>query len=65
MGADESANGHTPEPIKDSWYTIYGMPAELDKPWDYPVEAVCMHCGRPIRAESHVETWKHFERTAE
>ena len=65
MDAIDNTNGHVPEPIKDSWYTIYGMPAELNKPWDYPVEAVCIHCGKSIKSETYMAMWEHFERVTE
>ncbi len=30
-----------------------GAPADLTKPTDYPIEAVCLECGQPIRCERY------------
>ncbi len=54
---------HKIEPIKYSWYTQNGgLRASLLHPYDYPIEAVCMVCSRPIIAESFLRDWVHFSR---
>jgi hypothetical protein len=53
---------HRIEPIKDSWYTQIGKPADLIRSWDYPIEAVCAVCSKPIVAEHFLADWTHFER---
>lgn len=54
-----------PQPIPGSWYTIYGQPANLNRPMDYPIEAVCVNCGKPIRAATFIDNWVHFDRDIE
>jgi hypothetical protein len=56
------SDGHKIEPIKDSWYTKLGRPADLLRTADYPIEAVCLICSKPIVAESFIADWVHFER---
>ena len=54
---------HRIEPIKDSWYTQNGgLPANLLSPVDYPIEAVCLVCSRPILAEHFLANWVHSSR---
>ena len=53
---------HKIEPIPDSFYTKLGRPASLFRTGDYPIEAVCLICGRPVVAESFLADWVHFER---
>ena len=37
-----------------------GQPADLTRPSDYPVKAVCKTCGRPIRTERWLlAEWRH------
>lgn len=71
-----NSENHEIRPVKDSWYTKGGLPADLFRSSDYPIEAVCVSCSRPIVAQSflrpfeHVEgagkavepRWEHFER---
>ena len=55
-------NGHeiTPKPgtarrVRD------GEPASLLNPADYPVEAICIVCGQPIRTERYyLAEWRHI-----
>jgi hypothetical protein len=55
-------NGHdiTPKPgsarrVRD------GEPADLTKPSHYPVEAICIVCGQPIRTERWLLAgWRHI-----
>jgi hypothetical protein len=37
------------QPVPDTCYTLSCLPANLQRRDDYPVDAVCMHCARPIR----------------
>jgi hypothetical protein len=40
-----------------------GEPARLTRPSDYPIEAVCKTCGRPVRCERWLLAgWRHIER---
>jgi hypothetical protein len=59
---DES--DHKIEPIPDSFYTKLGRPASLFRSSDYPIEAVCLACSKPIVAESFLADWFDFERVA-
>jgi hypothetical protein len=37
--------------------------ADLTKPLDYPIEALCFECGRPVRCERwFLREWVHIER---
>ena len=39
-----------------------GQPADLTRPSDYPVTAVCKVCGRKIRCERfYLAEWRHVE----
>lgn len=53
---------HEIQPVVDSWYTITGLKADLLKPWHYPIEALCMTCGKPIMAYNYFSDWVHIER---
>lgn len=53
---------HEIQPVKDSWYTQLGKPANLLNPFDYPIEAVCKTCSKPIVAKSLIADWVHFSR---
>ena len=54
---------HDITPVKGSARKLDGTPADLNKPMDYPVEAVCLECGRPIREERwFLGEWRHIER---
>ena len=45
----------TPRRVRD------GEPASLLNPADYPVEAVCIVCGEPIRTERWLlAEWRHI-----
>jgi hypothetical protein len=38
-------------------------PADLKNPLHYPIVAVCLTCGRPIRTERWLlDEWRHIER---
>jgi hypothetical protein len=53
---------HRAEPIADSFYTKLGKPANLFRTQDYPIEAVCQTCSKPIVAESFLKEFRHFDR---
>lgn len=55
-------DGHEIQPVKDSFYTQAGLPANLFRSSDYPVEAVCQVCSMPIIAESYLKPFEHFSR---
>lgn len=39
------------QPKDGTVYTTTGLPGDLMRSLDYPLEAVCLHCGTPIRCE--------------
>jgi hypothetical protein len=39
-----------------------GEPADPTRPTHYPVEALCLECGQPIRCERFLGGWAHIER---
>jgi hypothetical protein len=45
---------HQPRP--ETCCTLAGRPADLLRGQDYPITALCMFCGRPIRSERLVIT---------
>jgi hypothetical protein len=54
---------HAATPVLGSARTIEGALASLMNPRDYPVEAICEGCTRPIRCEHHFSpAWNHIER---
>ena len=61
MTAFNTGHEIIPEPgtarrVRDS------QPADLTRPSDYPVTAVCKVCGRPIRTERWLlAEWRHAE----
>lgn len=36
-----------------------GVPADLFKPWDYPILAQCIACGGIVRTEHFYARWDH------
>jgi hypothetical protein len=39
-----------------------GQPADLTRVSDYPVLAVCLTCGQPVRCERfYLAEWRHIE----
>ena len=58
-----SPTSHDITPVKGSVRQLDGTPADLCKPLDYPVEALCLECGRPIRCERwFTGEWVHIDR---
>lgn len=57
-----AGSDHKIEPLKDSWYTQGGLRANLFRADNYPIQAVCSVCSRPIVAESFLRDWVHFTR---
>jgi len=54
------ADDHRITPAEGSAHRADGRPADLLNPLDYPVTAVCLACGRPIRVERMMYSeWKH------
>ena len=63
MPAFNTSAGHDITPVKGSARKLDSTPADLTKPLDYPVEAICLVCGRPIREERwFLGEWRHIER---
>jgi hypothetical protein len=59
----ELVSDHDITPRLGTAYTLTGLRASLLEPGDYPVEAVCLECGRPIRCEQYFHgEWYHFDR---
>lgn len=52
---------HTPEPAVGTFRTSDGQQADLFDASHYPVQAVCRLCSEPIRAESFLRPFAHFE----
>ena len=54
---------HAITPVPGSARQLDGQPASLLNPAHYPVEALCIECGRPIRVERYyLADWRHIER---
>jgi hypothetical protein len=54
---------HHITPVKGSARQLDGTPADLTRPLDYPAEALCLECGRPVRAERYYfSEWVHIAR---
>jgi hypothetical protein len=57
------AGNHAITPVRGSARRVDGTPADLMNPRDYPVEALCLECGGPIRTEQFYSPgWDHIER---
>ncbi len=53
---------HVITPVRGSARQPDGTPADLTKPMDYPVEALCAVCGGPVRCERwFLGEWVHIE----
>ena len=55
---------HAITPQLGTVYQPNGLRADLNDPRDYPVEAVCVECGRPVRRDTWAtnDRWYHFDR---
>jgi hypothetical protein len=54
---------HDITPVKGSARQLDGNSANLTRPSHYPVEALCLECGQPIRCERwFLGGWVHIER---
>lgn len=51
-----STEGCQHRPQEGTLYTATGLKASLQRRGDFPVDAVCAVCGRPIRREHYEET---------
>lgn len=57
------SNGHDITPVAGSARRLDGSPADLTRPLDYPVVAVCRECGQPVRCERWLLAgWRHIDR---
>jgi hypothetical protein len=58
-----SLSDHTITPVKGSARQLDGTPADLNRPLDYPYEALCLECGQPVRCERwFLCSWVHIAR---
>lgn len=58
----ELAARHEITPARGSARQLDGTPADLTRPSHYPVEALCLVCGQPIRCERwFLSGWEHIE----
>ena len=62
-------SNHAITPLYGSARQLGGAHANLMNPRHYPVEALCVECGQPVRCEryviigaSGVDDWQHIER---
>ena len=63
MSVFNTSTSHEITPVAGSARQLDGTPADLSRPMDYPVEAVCLVCGQPIRCERYfLSEWVHLER---
>jgi hypothetical protein len=61
--AEGHADGHAITPLRGSARQLDGTPADLNRPVHYPVEAICLECGQPIRCERYfLAPWAHIAR---
>ncbi len=50
-------------PLPGSARQLDGAPADLTRPMDYPCEALCRECGRPVRCDRwFLSEWRHIDR---
>jgi hypothetical protein len=65
MTADrtQQPGDHDPAPLPGSCRQLDGSEPDLSRPSHYPVEAVCLICGQPVRCERWFRApWRHVER---
>jgi hypothetical protein len=56
---------HAITPVEGSALRPDGTPADLLNPGDYPCEAICLECGRPIRDERYFRGQRrHIDRVS-
>ena len=66
-GVAQTTSEHAITPVRGSARQLDGTPADLLNPADYPVEAICLECGQPVRCAQyfHLGTacpdWIHIE----
>jgi hypothetical protein len=52
---------HDITPVAGSARQLDGTPADLLRVTDYPVEALCLQCGQPVRCERYfLAGWAHI-----
>jgi hypothetical protein len=60
---EQTTTSHGIIPVKGSARQLDGTRADLTRPSHYPVEAVCLECGQPIRCERwFLGGWEHIKR---
>ena len=63
MSLSNTSTSHDITSVKGSARQLDGTPADLTRPSHYPVEALCLECGQPIRCERWFRSeWVHLER---
>ena len=68
MELARTTTDHDITPLKGSARRLSGAHADLTKPLDYPVEALCLECGQPVRCERWAAfggiggAWVHLEK---
>jgi len=59
----ELHSDHEIIPLPGSARQLDGTPADLTRPLDYPCEALCRECGRPVRCDRWLlAEWRHIDR---
>jgi hypothetical protein len=62
MLAVADGSDHEILPVPGSARQLDGAPADLLAPMDYPMEALCLACGRPVRCERWLMCeWRHID----
>jgi hypothetical protein len=58
-----TSTSHDITPLAGSACQLDGTLADLTRPTDYPIEALCLVCGQPIRCERwFLGRWEHIAR---
>lgn len=52
---EETRCKHAPQ--DGTLYTTSGLAASLSRRWDYPIDAMCISCGNPIRIDHPTDRW--------
>lgn len=55
MAETTGARGHQPD--ETTVYDTGGLPGKVRRADDYPLDAMCKGCGKPIRCQEYGGTW--------